>query len=144
MKIGFVGLGNVGGKLAGSLLRNNFDVTVRDIDESLTNLFKKLFEKDIYFLLSSNAHPTNLYLDGLQRQKFVSAINLMEKHLNIYKLDGDRDYRISLISQFEKSCELTLIKYSIKSLNFIFCILVTQNICCCICLFGYYLLFHLV
>ena len=37
MKIGFIGLGNVGGKLAGSLIRNNFDVTVRDIDESLTN-----------------------------------------------------------------------------------------------------------
>ncbi|GIS78032.1 MAG: hypothetical protein CM1200mP13_13910 [Candidatus Pelagibacterales bacterium] len=29
MKIGFIGLGNVGGKLAGSLLRNNFDVTIR-------------------------------------------------------------------------------------------------------------------
>ena len=45
MKIGFVGLGNVGGKLAGSLLRNNFDVTVREIDESLTNEFKKLGAK---------------------------------------------------------------------------------------------------
>lgn len=78
---------------------------VEDVADAMliTNLFKKLFEKDIYFLLSSNAHPTNLYLDGLQRQKFVSAINLMEKHLNIYKLDGDRDYRISLISQFEKN-----------------------------------------
>ena len=30
MKIGFIGLGNVGGKLAESLLRNNFDLTVRD------------------------------------------------------------------------------------------------------------------
>ena len=78
---------------------------VEDVADAMliTNLFKKLFEKDIYFLLSSNAHPTNLYLDGLQRQKFVSAINLMEKHLNIYNLDGDRDYRISLISQFEKN-----------------------------------------
>ena len=37
MKIGFIGLGNVGAKLAGSLLRNNFDLTVRDIDENLTN-----------------------------------------------------------------------------------------------------------
>ena len=27
MKIGFIGLGNVGGKLAGSLLRNKFDLT---------------------------------------------------------------------------------------------------------------------
>ena len=30
MKVGFIGLGNVGGKLAGSLLRNKFDLTVRD------------------------------------------------------------------------------------------------------------------
>ena len=45
MKIGFIGLGNVGGKLAGSLLRNNFDVTVRDIDEGLANSFKKLGAK---------------------------------------------------------------------------------------------------
>jgi 3-hydroxyisobutyrate dehydrogenase len=40
MKIGFIGLGNVGGKLASSLLRNNFDLTVRDLDERLTNRFK--------------------------------------------------------------------------------------------------------
>ena len=33
MKIGFIGLGNVGGKLAGSLLRNGFDLTVRDVDQ---------------------------------------------------------------------------------------------------------------
>lgn len=34
MKIGFVGLGNVGGKLAGSLLRNGAELTVRDLDEA--------------------------------------------------------------------------------------------------------------
>ena len=34
MKIGFIGLGNVGSKLAGSLLRNGFDLTVRDLDRS--------------------------------------------------------------------------------------------------------------
>lgn len=34
MKVGFIGLGNVGGKLAGSLLRNGFDLTVRDIDSA--------------------------------------------------------------------------------------------------------------
>lgn len=32
MHIGFIGLGNVGGKLAGSLVRNGFQVTVRDLD----------------------------------------------------------------------------------------------------------------
>jgi len=40
MKIGFIGLGNVGGKLAESLLRNKFDLTVRDLDNNLTNKFK--------------------------------------------------------------------------------------------------------
>ena len=37
MKIGFIGLGNVGGKLAGSLIRNGHDVTVRDLDEELVS-----------------------------------------------------------------------------------------------------------
>mgnify|MGYP005620854039 FL=1 len=32
MRIGFIGLGNVGGKLAGSLARNGFDLVVRDLD----------------------------------------------------------------------------------------------------------------
>ena len=32
MKIGFIGLGNVGGKLSTSILRNGFDLVVRDLD----------------------------------------------------------------------------------------------------------------
>ena len=32
MKIGFIGLGNVGGKLSGSILRNGLDLVVRDLD----------------------------------------------------------------------------------------------------------------
>ena len=39
MKIGFIGLGNVGGKLASSLLRNKFELIVRDLDKNLTNKF---------------------------------------------------------------------------------------------------------
>ena len=39
MKVGFIGLGNAGGKLAGSLLRNGFDLTVRDLNDSLVNDF---------------------------------------------------------------------------------------------------------
>ena len=42
MKIGFIGLGNVGGKLAGSLLRNNFKLTVYDLDpKTMDNLSSK-------------------------------------------------------------------------------------------------------
>ncbi len=39
MKVGFIGLGNVGGKLAGSLLRNGVDLTVRDLDRDLADPF---------------------------------------------------------------------------------------------------------
>jgi 3-hydroxyisobutyrate dehydrogenase len=45
MKVGFIGLGNVGGKLAGSLLRNHFDLTVRDLDKNLTQSFRDLGAK---------------------------------------------------------------------------------------------------
>ena len=36
MRVGFIGLGNVGGKLASSLLRNEVDLTVLDVDQSAT------------------------------------------------------------------------------------------------------------
>ena len=37
--VGFIGLGNVGGKLAGSLIRNKFDVIVRDLDQDVAKPF---------------------------------------------------------------------------------------------------------
>jgi len=37
--VGFIGLGNVGGKLAGSLLRNGFELTVRDLDKNAAQRF---------------------------------------------------------------------------------------------------------
>ncbi len=45
MKVGFIGLGNVGAKLAGSILRNGFDLTVRDLDPAVTGEFSRLGAK---------------------------------------------------------------------------------------------------
>ena len=39
MKVGFIGLGNAGGKLAGSLLRNKHDLTVLDLDKHVAQPF---------------------------------------------------------------------------------------------------------
>ncbi|TMV09616.1 NAD(P)-dependent oxidoreductase [Ruegeria sediminis] len=39
MKVGFIGLGNVGGKLSGSLLRNGIDLTVHDLNRDLVDAF---------------------------------------------------------------------------------------------------------
>ena len=71
MKIGFIGLGNVGGKLAGSLLRNNFDLIVRDLDESLTNSLKDLGAK-VAKSPKELAEQTDLIITSLPSPK-VSA-----------------------------------------------------------------------
>ena len=39
LKVGFIGLGNVGGKLVGSLLRNGVDLTVRDLNRKIAQPF---------------------------------------------------------------------------------------------------------
>ena len=41
MYVGFIGLGNVGGKLSGSLLRNGGELSVHDLDKGLVNNFVK-------------------------------------------------------------------------------------------------------
>jgi len=56
MKIGFIGLGNVGGKLANSLLRNKFDLTVRDVEKNLTNDFKNKVSGQVLRLALISAH----------------------------------------------------------------------------------------
>ena len=84
MKIGFIGLGNVGGKLAGSLLRNKFDLTVRDLDDNLLKEFKKksinIINVDFKFknAFSKITSDSNRYIEDC----FDVGIKLM----NTYKL----------------------------------------------------------
>ena len=57
MRIGFIGLGNVGGKLASNLFNNNFDLTVFDKDNEVLNQFKNKGTKvasSIEHLVSNN------------------------------------------------------------------------------------------
>ena len=61
MKIGFIGLGNVGGKLAGSLFRNKFDLTVYDLDKSVADEFK-----------SKGVNVSNYYMSALSKNLFGS------------------------------------------------------------------------
>ena len=73
MKIGFIGLGNVGGKLAGSLLRNKFDLTVRDLDEKLTNDFKNKGAK-IAKTAKALAEQTDLIITCLPSPEICSEV----------------------------------------------------------------------
>ena len=73
MKIGFIGLGNVGGKLAGSLLRNKFDLTVRDLDEKLANDFKNKGAK-IAKTAKALAEQTDLIITCLPSPEICSVV----------------------------------------------------------------------
>ena len=73
MKIGFIGLGNVGGKLAGSLLRNKFDLTVRDLDENLTKDFKNLGAK-VASSAKELTEQVDLIIHAYHPQKFVQML----------------------------------------------------------------------
>ena len=73
MKIGFIGLGNVGGKLAGSLLRNKFDLIVRDLDENLTKPFENLGAK-VVSSCRELAEQVDLIITCLPSPKICSEV----------------------------------------------------------------------
>tara|TARA_B100001029_G_scaffold159220_1_gene146397 strand:+ start:98 stop:1213 length:1116 start_codon:yes stop_codon:yes gene_type:complete len=69
---------------------------VLDIGDAmlLSGLLKSLFDRGIVFIATSNIHPDSLYKDGLQRDSFLPAIQLIKKSTDVIELGGDTDYRL--------------------------------------------------
>ena len=67
----------------------------------LGNLFKKIFDKEIKVLFSSNIEIDNLYKDGLQRELFLPFIKIVKDNSIIHHLDIDTDYRIKNLNNQE-------------------------------------------
>ena len=68
---------------------------VEDITDAMIigNLLNQLTKLNVILYLTSNAHPEDLYQNGLQRQMFIKNMSILQESLNVYKLDGEMDYR---------------------------------------------------
>ena len=74
---------------------------VSDIGDAmlLGRLLERMFAEGVVLVTSSNAAPTDLYKDGLQRARFLPAIALIEQHCQIVELVSDTDYRLRALTR---------------------------------------------
>ena len=57
------------------------------------DIIQKVINQGTRIILTSNAHPFDLYKDGLQRSKFIDSIKIFLKSSDVFKLEGSIDYR---------------------------------------------------
>jgi len=77
------------------------EFSITDIADAMIigRLFKGLFEAGVVVVTTSNVRPSDLYKDGLNRQRFIPFLELLLARVDIFELDADTDYRLEKLSQ---------------------------------------------
>jgi cell division protein ZapE len=68
---------------------------VSDIADAmiLARLLELLTEKGVVLVMTSNYPPDELYPNGLQRSRFLPAIEILKRELDVVEIAGERDHR---------------------------------------------------
>ena len=74
---------------------------VQDIGDAmlLARLLERLFAEGVALVTSSNTQPQQLYAHGLQRERFLPAIALLQQHCTVLMLDSATDYRLRALTR---------------------------------------------